>query len=110
MMPHVTATVEIQEQAALFNLELLAPVEASRFESHVRRCAVCAAELRAYHEVMVEVALSQPEAAPPARLRDEILRRASSFHNRPDAMDCQVSCRHDRLTLSGGARKADLKD
>ncbi len=78
MTPHQTVTEEIQEQAALFSLGLLEPEDAGRFESHARECAVCAAELRACNEMMVDVALTAPEAVPPPRLRDEVLRRVSS--------------------------------
>ncbi len=78
MTHHETVTEEIQEQAALFSLGLLDPEDAGRFESHARDCAVCAAELRACHELVVDVALASPDAAPPPGLRDEVLRLAGA--------------------------------
>jgi anti-sigma factor ChrR (cupin superfamily) len=78
MTHHEAVTEEIQEQAAMFSLGLLGTEEAVQFESHTRECPVCAAELRACNEVVAEVALTAPEAAPPPHLRDELVRRAAS--------------------------------
>ncbi len=70
-MKHERATGEIQETAALYALGSLSQHEARGFESHLREgCAVCAAELAQFENVVGMLGLTASEADPPVYLRE----------------------------------------
>ena len=64
------------ELAAPYALGALDPEERARFEAHLAECAVCRGEVQSLREVTALLANTAPAAAPPAALRDRILREA----------------------------------
>jgi anti-sigma factor ChrR (cupin superfamily) len=78
MTGHRSVTDEIRDVASAYALGLLEPLENAEFEEHLSECAVCRSEATAFQEVTVELAYILPIAEPPARLRTELLQRASS--------------------------------
>lgn len=64
------------ELAAPYALGALTPDERAGFEAHLAECATCRADVQAFREVVGLLAHAAPGAAPPAALRDRILREA----------------------------------
>ena len=77
MTGHARVTDEIRELASEYALGLLAGRENTEFEQHISECEVCRSEARAFREVTGELAYAVPLVEPPARLRDELLRRVA---------------------------------
>jgi anti-sigma factor ChrR (cupin superfamily) len=76
MSPHATLDEEARDQAALFALDTLAGREAAAYEEHLAACPLCRAEVEAARSGLADLALLAPAVAPPAGLRDRLLRRA----------------------------------
>jgi anti-sigma factor ChrR (cupin superfamily) len=75
---HDMANDEIHEVASLYSLGLLEPELAAGFERHLDGgCAVCESEVRGFNEAATQVLTATELAEPPARLRDELMRRIS---------------------------------
>lgn len=73
---HDMANDEIHEVASLYTLGLLEPELASGFERHLDAgCAVCQSEVRGFNEAAGQVLEALEYAEPPARVRDELLKR-----------------------------------
>jgi anti-sigma factor ChrR (cupin superfamily) len=80
---HHELTDELRELASLHGLGLLDAAEAERWENHMQRCAVCAAETRACGEVAALVMMSEaermaaslPAGQPPARVKEALMRQ-----------------------------------
>lgn len=69
---------ELEGQAALYALGALDAEEARDFESHLAEgCEACAAELREFESIAADLALSAPQAEPPARARARLLELVS---------------------------------
>jgi anti-sigma factor ChrR (cupin superfamily) len=71
-MQHQAINDELRAQAALYSLGVLEPELCGAFEQHIKACAVCRAEVRAFHEIGAQLALSAA-MEPPAHLRDRVL-------------------------------------
>jgi len=71
------------ELAAPYALNALDPAEQAEFERHVETCAECRAEVQRFREVTGQLAHGVPRAAPPAELRDRVLRRAREVRPLP---------------------------
>lgn len=63
----------LREAAALYAVGALGAEERAAFEAHVRGCAACAADLRAFTAVAHGLAYTAPQVDPPASLRDRVL-------------------------------------
>ena len=82
-MPHSALTDELRDQASLFSLGLLDGGEAAHFETHLEQCSTCAEEVRVCYEMVAGVTailaeadtLRNPVLKPPARLKEELMRR-----------------------------------
>jgi anti-sigma factor ChrR (cupin superfamily) len=73
-MSHTTVDEEAAGRAALYALGALEDEEARDFEEHVASgCEQCAAELREFEDVVADLGLAAPEAAPPAGVRARLL-------------------------------------
>lgn len=71
---HRFSQQEMTERASLYALGALSQWEAREFEEHLAEgCEMCAAELRSFEETARSIALSAPEAEPPARMRDRLM-------------------------------------
>lgn len=76
-MSHTAPHEELQELAALYALGALDAEETGVFERHLQEgCETCAAELRDYEAVAVELS---PEAEPPASARGRLLARVEDI-------------------------------
>jgi anti-sigma factor ChrR (cupin superfamily) len=65
---------EIEEQASLYALGALPAEEAARFELRLQAgCPICTHEVRECDRAVKALALSAPEATPPASARDRLL-------------------------------------
>ncbi len=64
------------ELAAPFVLDALSVEERAAFEAHLAECAACRGDVQAFREVTGLLAHAAPAVAPPATLRDRILREA----------------------------------
>jgi anti-sigma-K factor RskA len=64
------------ESAALYVIDALAPEERQAFESHLRDCAECRAEVASLEGVDDALARSVAQLEPPADLRDRVIARA----------------------------------
>ena len=71
------------ESAALYALDLLAPAECAAFEARVAADPALAARVRELRETAAALAHAAPPAAPPAVLRDRILRSAADQAGAP---------------------------
>jgi anti-sigma-K factor RskA len=71
------------ELAAAYALNAVDPAEQAEFERHLETCAECLAEVQAFGEVAGSLAQSVAPAAPPAELRDRVLRRAREVRPLP---------------------------
>jgi len=58
-----------------YALGCLEEAEAARVAEHTAQCAACRAELQPYLEVADRLALAAPDALPPARVKQELMRR-----------------------------------
>ena len=65
----------IDEMAAAFALGALEADERDRVERHLARCDRCRRVIDEASEVAHWLAYAAPSVAPPARLREELLRR-----------------------------------
>lgn len=75
-LKHEVASEEIHEAASLYTLGLLEPEVAAGFERHLESgCAVCESEVRGFTEAAAEVLTTLEYAEPPARVREELLKR-----------------------------------
>jgi anti-sigma factor ChrR (cupin superfamily) len=73
---HDTASDEIHEAASLYSLGLLEPELATGFERHLEGgCPVCESEVRGFNEAAAAVFAGLQPAEPPARVREELLKR-----------------------------------
>jgi anti-sigma factor ChrR (cupin superfamily) len=72
---HDMVNDEVHEMASLYTLGLLEPELAAGFERHLEGCAVCESEVRGFTEATAQVLGAVKEAAPPDRLRQELLNR-----------------------------------
>ena len=63
------------EQAAMWHLGEMKDDDSRRFEAHIDTCSVCRAEVAALRGAANELALSGPEADPPADLLTRVLQR-----------------------------------
>jgi hypothetical protein len=69
----------VEEQAALFLLGALPAAEAAPFQQRLSAsCPLCCAEVRAFEQVVLELALTVPEVTPPPDLRGRLLDRIAS--------------------------------
>src|SRR5881409_833148 len=71
------------ELAASYALGALDPAERVEFERHLETCPECRAEVQAFHEVAGRLAQGAPPAAPPAELRERVLREARQVRPLP---------------------------
>ena len=67
---------EQEERALLYALGLLEGAEANLFESHIKECAICQADVRESGDLAVRLAETLPPAVPPAGLRQRVLTEA----------------------------------
>lgn len=67
---------DIHELSALYALDVLRGDERARFEEHLRNCARCREQVAALSETAAELAYVPEGPAPPAVLRDRVLRAA----------------------------------
>jgi anti-sigma-K factor RskA len=65
----------VTELLPAYALGCLDEAEASRVSEHVVRCAKCRGELQAYRAVANQLALAAPEARPPKRVKQQLMRR-----------------------------------
>jgi anti-sigma-K factor RskA len=65
---------ELREQAELYILGALPPVERDAFEAHIASCAECAAYVKALSPVTDALAHAAPQHDPPPALRARVLR------------------------------------
>jgi anti-sigma factor ChrR (cupin superfamily) len=71
---HRFSQQEMTERASLYALGALSQSEAKAFEEHLTEgCETCASELQSFEDVERSLALSAPEAAPPALVRERLL-------------------------------------
>jgi len=77
--PHDRPSDELRDRAQQYVLGTLPEPEREGFDEHLARgCAVCASEVRATQELAGRLAFSAPASAPPAELKDVLLRRIRS--------------------------------
>ena len=70
---------EARDGAALYVVGALSGEEAREFEAHLKQgCEVCAAEVKAFSRVTVELAGAVPPQAPSAKLRERVLDKIAS--------------------------------
>jgi hypothetical protein len=73
---HDMATNEIHEVASLYSLGLLDPELSTAFQRHLEGgCTVCESEVRGFTEATAQVLTALEGAEPPARVRDELMKR-----------------------------------
>jgi anti-sigma factor ChrR (cupin superfamily) len=83
---HRQLNEEAREFASLHSLGLLEAAEAARWESHLGRCPVCAAEMRACAELVAGVTQAEaekvlaalPESQPPRHLKEKLMRQIAA--------------------------------
>src|ERR1035438_1972371 len=63
------------EDSDLYALGALDGAEMQELEAHVRSCAECAQEIDAARQRVAWLGLAAPAVAPPARVKEELLRR-----------------------------------
>ena len=78
---------EARDQIALYVLDSMRALEASRFEQHLGSCTACREEVARLKPVVADLVLTGPQADPPPGLRQRVLERARQRHFvlRPDA-------------------------
>jgi anti-sigma-K factor RskA len=69
---------ELGEQASLYVLGALMPDEREAFETHLKECAECAAEVRSLRTVMIGLARAVPQHDPAPGLRAKVLASAGA--------------------------------
>lgn len=92
----------VTESIPAYTLGCLDDDEATLVARHLDGCAFCQAELRAYQEVVGELAVAAPQVEPPAGLKNIILERARASRPQPGDREAQPS--FWRQLLRGGAR------
>jgi anti-sigma factor RsiW len=75
MNKHLASNDEIRERAALHSLGLLDPSESAEFESYLKGCDVCAAEVRAFAETNHGLIGSSPGVHPSPQVRARLLKQ-----------------------------------
>jgi anti-sigma factor ChrR (cupin superfamily) len=76
---------EITERAALYALGTLPLEESLAFEKHIsQECALCAAELQAFEEVCVQLALTAPEVEPLSHVLERLMRKVGQTKHYQD--------------------------
>jgi len=81
------------EDSDLYALGALDGEEKQALEAHVRSCAECARELDAARQRVALLGLASPAAAPPAAVKEALMRRVRAERVRPNA-PARVSERH----------------
>lgn len=82
---HSLSHEDMTERASLYALGALSLAEARAFEEHLGEgCELCASELRSFKEVALQLALSAPEAEPPAGVRERLLSLVSEEETEPN--------------------------
>jgi anti-sigma-K factor RskA len=74
---------EIGDQAGLYVLGALTPVERRAFEAHLAVCAACAAEVRALTPVADALGTLTPDAEPSQDVRRQLLRKIAGTREPP---------------------------
>lgn len=74
----MTLSTHISDLIPAYALGSLDPDEAAEVQAHLATCESCRAELRAYEDVMADLALSVPQVAPPPELKRQILTAVAS--------------------------------
>jgi len=77
--------MHVIELLPAYALGCLDEEEAAEVSAHLKGCAECRAELRAYREVSAQLALAAPDAAPPARVKRRLMRRVERARPAPAA-------------------------
>src|SRR4051812_29485903 len=67
---------ELQEQAALYALDVLTGADREVFEAHLASCVECSADLRSWAPIVGALAHVVPQVDPPAGLRARVLAQA----------------------------------
>ncbi len=67
------------DDTGLYLLGSLSPEEQLAFEAHLATCPECQAEVRSLGAVVAALPYAAPDAAPPAHLRDRVLRAATAM-------------------------------
>jgi len=75
MTAHQTANDEVRELASLFAAGALPASEDAAFQEHVKSCAVCAGEARAFREAASLLPIACESVAAPPHLREKLLAR-----------------------------------
>lgn len=75
--------MHVLELLPAYALECLDEEEITTVSEHLARCPACQAEFQAYQTVADQLALAAPEAAPPPRLKRQILERVEPPRPRP---------------------------
>jgi anti-sigma-K factor RskA len=74
-MVKMASELHVTELLPAYALGCLDEVEALRVSEHTARCAACRAELQPYLTVADQLALATPDALPPARVKQQLMRR-----------------------------------
>src|SRR5262245_52773497 len=85
MDPHAYTHEELEVLVSLHALDALEPDEAAAVEAHLADCDACRTAYDAALETAGMLALSAPDAAPPAELRERILTAARAAPQEPAA-------------------------
>jgi anti-sigma-K factor RskA len=91
---------QLHELSAAYALDALGSREREEFEAHLSACETCRADVAAFTETAAALAYAVPPAAPPDRLRADILRRAAE--DRPAAVVLPFRRRRVESALSAG--------
>jgi anti-sigma-K factor RskA len=91
---------QIHDLSAAYALDALESHERDEFELHLSTCEACRADVASFTQTAAALAYAAPPAAPPARLRGEILRRAAE--DRPSAVVLPFRRRRTEVVLSAG--------
>jgi anti-sigma-K factor RskA len=71
----MSTDVHVIELLAAYALGSLDEEEAAQVEAHLATCPGCRAELQSYEALAERLALAAPDAVPPAKLKQQILRQ-----------------------------------
>jgi anti-sigma-K factor RskA len=77
--------MHVVELLPAYALDCLDEAETTTVSEHLARCPACRAEFQAYQTVADRLALAAPEAAPPPRLKRQILERVEPPRPQPVA-------------------------
>jgi hypothetical protein len=78
----MNAAEHLGDDAELYALGALDPVERAALEAHVRACSECAARVAEAETVAAALATTLPVYEPPARLEERLLGRSMPSHTR----------------------------